>query len=243
MRSASIFHCLITLPRRLYTTCGVCLRKVDALIALLRFTKNDPAPKRLKTFKSLLKTAGKLRSIQVEFDIINKHFNADVNPNYLHQLHETKLKRTVEYSKRLESQRKSIEETTKPLKRRIQQLTKRQILDYLRSEEKKLEKRISRSIFREQELHFVRKDLKRLYLNLLLSGNKRKHLDKLLELLGSWHDHQIAFDHIIKAIYVGQLSESESAPIKKIKDDLINDKEHLYEKIVSFYALHMHNRH
>ena len=219
----------------------VSLKKTDALIALLRFNKNNPAPKKLRAFTSLFKAAGKLRSIQVEFDIINKHFKEDVNPNYLHQLHEMKVKRTEEYSKLLEKMPRSVKEASKPLKKKIEEITRRQILGYLHSEEKYLERRLSRSIFREQELHFVRKDLKRLYLNLLLCGHERKDLDNLVDLLGSWHDHQIAFDHVVKTIYTGQLTEPESEPIRNIKQQLINDKELLYVKTVSYYVANKEN--
>ncbi len=220
------------------------LKRVDALIALLQFNHNSPSKKKLEAFKSLFKTAGKLRSVQVEFDLINKYFKDNkLNPKYLHHVHEVKSEKLKEYSELLESGPKRLAEGIQSLKKKISQITKRQMLDYLRSEEKNLASLIERSIFREQELHFIRKKLKKLHLNLQISGHDRKQLDKLLDLLGYWHDHQIAYDHVIKALHVGRLSRSESAPIKKIKDDLVNDKENLYEKVVSFYTTNMQNKH
>jgi hypothetical protein len=61
----------------------------------------------------------------------------------------------------------------------------------------------------------------------------------MLELLGHWHDLQIAFDNVVKTIYTGHLTEPENEPIKKIRNDLIADKESSYEKIVAYYSSHM----
>jgi CHAD domain-containing protein len=218
------------------------LKRVDALIALLRFSHNSPPPKKLKAFKLLFKTAGKLRSVQVEFELINKYFKEHkLSPNYLNRLKEMEAERLKEYSKFLKYGHRALVKGIQPLKKKIREITKQQIVDYLRSEEKNLPERMERSIFRQQELHSIRKELKRLHLNLQLSGHKREKLDKLLDLLGCWHDHQIAYDNVVKILHVGRLSRSESTPIKKIKTDLINDKENLFEKVVSFYTTNMLN--
>lgn len=216
------------------------LKRVNALIALLRFNKEEPSAKKLRALKSLFKAAGRLRSIQVEFATISAYFRDDtMNPNYLHQLHEMKARRLRQYSRHIESAPRLLVDSMKTLKKSIGQVTKKQIYGYLRCGERSLARRLRRSIFREQELHFIRKDLKKFYLNLKLSGHEREQLEKLLDLLGEWHDRQIAFDHLLKAIYMGRLSAAESEPIRKIKYDLIHDKEDLYEKIVSYYTENM----
>jgi hypothetical protein len=61
----------------------------------------------------------------------------------------------------------------------------------------------------------------------------------MLDLLGTWHDYQIAFDHIVKTIHTGNLTAPESEPVKQIKYKLIADKEDTYEKIVAYYAEHI----
>jgi CHAD domain-containing protein len=214
------------------------LKRVDALIDLLKNTGHKLSAGKLKSFKTLFRIAGKLRAIQVEFNVINSHFTDDsFNTNYLHQLHEVKTKRLREYTKCLGSGiPRSLKEDTKLLKKRMEQLTRKNILRYLKAERKKLGKRLRRSIYREQDLHFIRKGLKRYYLNSKTAEYNNERIERMLDLLGAWHDHQIAFDHIVKTIYTGQLTEPESEPIKQIKYDLINDKERLYEKIVAYYA-------
>lgn len=213
------------------------LKRVDALIALLKYTGHRIPSNKLKSFKVLFRLAGKLRAIQVEFGVIKNRFAEDsVNTNYLHQLHELKVKRLKDYSKYLDSEvPRSLEGGIKLLKKKISLLTKKHILRYLSAEEKKLAKKLKRNIFREQELHFIRKELKRYYLNSKMAEYEDERIGKMQDLLGNWHDLQIAFDHVVKTIYIGQLTAPESEPIKKIKYDLITEKEGLYEKIVAYY--------
>jgi hypothetical protein len=220
------------------------LKRVDAMIALLKYTGYKIPSDKLKSFKVLFRLAGNLRAIQVEFGVIKNHFADDsVNMNYLHQLHEIKARRLRNYSKYLGSELpRHLKGGIKLLKKKISHLTKKHIARYLSAEEKKLSKRLKRNIFREQELHFIRKDLKRYYLNSKMVEHDDERIEKMLDLLGNWHDLQIAFDHVVKTIYTGQLTAPESEPIMKIKYNLITEKEGLYEKIVAYYAEGIRNQ-
>lgn len=219
------------------------LKRIDALLALLRFNGVKLPSKKIKAFRDLFKMAGKLRTKQVEFEIISKYFTDDsLNPTYLHQLHEEKAIRLEKYSKLLQKgPSKSLKNSIKTVKTAIDRITRKNILGYFATEEKRLSRRLSRSVFREQELHLIRKDLKRFYLNMKIADRQHENVERLLDLVGQWHDHQIAFDHVIKAIYTANLTERESDSIRKIKFGLIGDKEHLYEDIVSFYVKNMND--
>lgn len=220
------------------------LKRVDALVTLLRFNGIKLPQKTLKAFRSLFRVAGKLRTLQIEFDTINEYFTDDsLNPNYLHQLHEEKLKRLKAYSSFLnKGPSKRLRNSIAVLKKRVDHLPAKQILRYVHAEEKRLFKRLKRQVFREQQLHLIRKNLKRYYLNLKMAGQQNNFTETLLDLVGRWHDHQIAFDHVIRAIYTSNCTAAESEPIKKIKYRLIQDKENLYEKIVSFYVTNINHR-
>jgi hypothetical protein len=220
------------------------LKRVDALIALLTHSGRKIPARKLKAFRTLFRIAGKLRAKQVEFGIINNHFADDsVNMNYLHQLHESKAKRLSEYSKFLASDvPRPLKRGIELLKKNISHLTKKHVTRYLSTEETKLAKRLKRSIFREQKLHFIRKDLKRYYLNSKMADHQNERIEKMLDLLGNWHDYQIAFDHVVKTIYTGNLTAPESEPVKQIKYQLMTDKESYYEKIVAYYAEHFREK-
>lgn len=214
------------------------LKRIDALISLLDFSGLKLAPRNFKTIRSFFTVAGKLRSIQVEFDMVSNYFqNGTPNMDYLHQLHEKKKARLAKYSAFLnKGPSEKLHATLRILRKKIRSLTRRNIIDYLTREQKILSKRLMHSIFREEELHLIRKDLKRFYLNMRMAKYNNDDLAKLLDLLGTWHDHQIAFDHIVKSLHTGKLTESEKAPAVSIKYKLINEKEALFEKIVSFYV-------
>jgi hypothetical protein len=214
------------------------LKRIDALRALLRFSHVNVSRSEIKAFKSLFNIAGKLRSVQVEFDTIKKYFDDEsLNPNYLHELHEKKAKRLKKYVEFLEEgPSRSLKHGIKLLKKKVGKLTTKQISHYLQASKKSLSKKLRRSVFREQELHLIRKDVKRYYLNQKICSCADHNIEKLLDLLGVWHDHQITFDHVIKTIHTGRLAAAENESIIKIKYELISDKEALYEKIVSFYS-------
>lgn len=156
------------------------LKQVDALISLLRQTGSKIPKKESTPFKKLFRVAGKLRAIQVEFDIIKKYFSDNsFNTNYLHQLHEIKLKRLEKYSRYLQKGiPPSLKDAIRLLKKHVTQLTKKQIIRYLGKEEKKVGKRLKRSVFREQALHLMRKDLKRFYLNSKIAEHSNIELKK-----------------------------------------------------------------
>jgi hypothetical protein len=213
------------------------LKRADALIRLIRFSDRKLSARKLKAFRSFFRLAGKLRSAQVEFDLISEYFSEpSFNPTYLHQLHENKARWTKKYLAFIKKDsHKALEKAINHLKQSAKGITQKQIRQYLEAEEKRVSKRLKRNIFREQDLHNTRKDLKRYYLNLTLAKQHNEPVKKLLDLLGLWHDLQVAFDHLIKAIHTAGLNESENEPIQKIKSVLITDKENLYENIVSYY--------
>ncbi|NJM26169.1 MAG: CHAD domain-containing protein [Bacteroidia bacterium] len=221
------------------------LKRVDALIALLRFNDQKLSHRKLTTFRSLFKLAGKLRSVQVEYDIVGKYFgNNTSNPNYLHELHEKKVRRLKKYEALLEAGPPApLVRAIRLLKKTVDALTARHVRRYLNAEENVLARRLKQNVFREQRLHLIRKELKRYYLNLKIAERPNDAVEKLLELLGNWHDHQVAFDHVVKVIYDGHYTAAECEPVKQIKSGLIEKKEDFYEKIVSFYSIDMHSSH
>lgn len=217
------------------------LKRVDALIALLRFNGQKLSDRNLASIRSLFKLTGKLRSVQVEYVIISKYFgNNTFNPNYLHELHEKKVRRLKKYELFLEAGPPApLVRAIKRLEKSVDTLTAKTIRLYLKAEKNALARRLKKNVFREQRLHLIRKELKRYYLNLKIAGRPNDSVEKLLDLLDNWHDHQVAFDHVVKVIYTGRYTAAECAPAKQIKSDLAVKKEDLYELIVSFYSIDM----
>jgi hypothetical protein len=119
----------------------------------------------LKPFKIIFKTAGKLRTAQVELEIFRKYFSRQpVNSNYLRHLHEITTQRTQEYIKLLSKLLNGLKESISIVKGALKKLTRKKIKGYLKIEEKKIFRYINKNIFREQRLHIIRKKLKIFYL-------------------------------------------------------------------------------
>jgi hypothetical protein len=214
------------------------LKRVQAMIDVQRFGNKKLPSRKIRALTALFTMAGKLRSAQIEFDLISQHYNrAEFSSSYLRQLHENKVRLLEDYRKYLRAApSRQLEKAIKTLKQHVRDLSHKQLRNYFDAAQKRVAHRLRRSVFREQELHLIRKDLKRYYLNLRQANNQNIPLKNFLELLGMWHDRQRAFDHLVKAVYTGGFTAFEREPIEKIKEMLLVEKGQLYDRIASFYA-------
>lgn len=216
------------------------IKKINALHDLLTtVNKNAPVKKYFKPFNRLFKKAGKLRSIQVEFNLINSHFSENTNSNYLHELHEIKHERRIEFEEFIgDNLLNELNSAKKKIVPHLRKIRKRNIVRYFNGREREIIDLLKKKIFREQNLHLIRKDFKRFYLN--VKNITPYKIDtgwaKILDLMGEWHDRQIAFDQLIKAIYSSTLTSSELDRLQKIKSELLVEKNNLYEQVIAAYA-------
>lgn len=216
------------------------IKKINALLDLLTKVKKDfPAQKYSKPFNRLFKKAGKLRSIQVEFNLINSHFTENTNSNYLHELHEIKHERRIEFEEFIgDNLSKELNSAKKKIMRYLRKIRKRDIIRYFNTREREVMNLLKKKLFKEQCLHVIRKDFKQFYLN--IKNITPYKIDtgwaKILDLMGEWHDHQVAFDQLLKAIYSSELTTAEMERLQKIKSELLSEKNNLYEQVIAAYA-------
>lgn len=215
------------------------IKKVDALFDLVhRQNKNFKPRKYFRSFKTLFKRAGKLRALQVEFDLLNTYFKGSSNAGYLHLLHQAKHKVRVRFKDYIQSGiRKDIDKSARAFIPYLNKIRAKDLEHYFRQEERRLDTLLEKKLFKEQELHFIRKKLKRFYLNVTnISPYKfNKRLHTMIELLGAWHDHQVAHDKLMKALYSGHLNEPETNALREILLGIRHDRDALLERIVSTY--------
>jgi CHAD domain-containing protein len=216
------------------------IKKINALFDLLtKVRKRAPAKKYAKPFNRLFKKAGKLRSIQVEFNLINDHFTENTNSSYLHELHEIKHKRRIGLEEIIDGNLKEeLDDAKKNILPHLERVRKRDIIRYFNSRERDVIDLLKKKFFREQDMHVIRKNLKQFYLN--IKNITPYKIDagwaNILELMGEWHDRQVAFDQLTKAIYSSDLSTSEMDRLQKVKSEILTEKNNLYEQIVAGYA-------
>lgn len=214
------------------------IKKLNGVFALLQSMGISRTRARsFKPYLKIFKRSGKLRSAQIEFMIIERYFNGEGSVQYLYDIHQMKTEWLVRLECLLKAGfLKKLKRSRNEISRYIDKLSKKDLQRYLKQQERRLVKSLHRNIFREQHLHDVRKLLKGLYLNLKCGdiSSSSRWVD-LLRYLGDWHDVQIAFDHIMKAIYGGGLTNYDVTPLHGIKNKLYADKTVLFEKIVLEY--------
>jgi hypothetical protein len=140
------------------------LKRSQAFIDVIQFGNRAIPPRKLKALHELFTLAGRLRSVQIEYDLISDHFGqASFNVSYLHQLHEHKARCLRDYRAYLKAgPPRPLTKAVTLLKHQIRKLSRKEVINYLDTMRKRVAHRLKRSIFREQELHLIRKDLKRI---------------------------------------------------------------------------------
>jgi hypothetical protein len=215
------------------------IKRIEAFFHLLKWSSSRFAKaKYFKPFKLLFRNAGKLRSVQIDFDLINRHFINDNDVNYLHHLHESKIKRHKELHKLIKKGiRKDLRKDKKEIIRLVKKVSIHTLQSYFKKQEDYLSSLLQKNIFREERLHFIRKKLKRYYLNAksMKAFNISHHWDTLLEQLGEWHDHQVMVYQLMKAIQSGQLNSTEIKHLKQLKLTIQLKKNELFEHIILTY--------
>lgn len=217
------------------------IKKVKALFTLLRYSSsNFPANKYYRQFKTIFEKAGDIRTIQVEQELL-KQYISDSSDRYLDQLQ--KLVR--EKSKALENIVTSdtvvkLKRTKKGIFSFLDKVSEKHVKQFLKKKSRKLVEITEGKIFKEQYLHILRKKLKGFYFMA-----KMKYPDmtipepwnKLLELLGKWHDEQVAIEHLRKAIYSSRFGQDEINRLYKVKREIMENRETLSDQIVATFFL------
>ncbi|HEX5168382.1 MAG TPA: hypothetical protein VFW11_04370, partial [Cyclobacteriaceae bacterium] len=213
------------------------IKKIDALFDLTKsIEKKFSRQKHFRPFLKVFKQAGKLRSIQVEFNLINSHFSENTNSNYLHQLHEIKHQRRIAFENILHSNLlHQLELSKKQVIPFIRKIRRKDIVYYFNTRERKMIKFLDKKLFKEKNLHIVRTSLKRFYLNIknITPYKIESGWTNIINLMGEWHDRQVAFDQLLKAIYSSKLTNHEIDRLHKVKSELLIEKDNLYEQIVA----------
>lgn len=218
------------------------IKKVKALFTLLRYSNNNfPAHKYYRPFKAIFKKAGNIRTVQVEQEIL-KQYISDSSDCYLDELqkltHEQieALKRMVGSNivARLKSNKKEITLF-------LNKVTENRIKLFLKTNARKINKILEEGILKERKLHGIRKKLKSFYFVARTAYPDMIVPDpwnKLMELLGKWHDNQVAIEHLWKAIYSCRFHQDEVTRLYSVKREITENRENLFDQIVAtFYII------
>ena len=217
------------------------IKKTKALFTLIacansRFRKR----KYFKPFRKLFDISGDVRCVQVEQELLKKYLT-DEQDKYLDHLRHEEIEKSKALEELIQSKMiTKLKDKNRKILPFLDAVTEKDIKRFLKKDAKKLSSLTERKIFRERDLHVIRKRLKNFY---FIAKSAYSHIvipdpwNKLLELLGHWHDSQVSIEHLRKAIYVSSYNQSEIDRLYAVKQELIVDREKIFDQISSTYSL------
>jgi hypothetical protein len=217
------------------------IKKLKSLFTLLRKGNGSfPARRYYKPFKTIFEKAGEIRIIHVEQELL-KQYITDSSDRYLDQLQ----KLTHEKSERLRKMVNSdaiakLRSNKKEITPFLNQVTEKRVRHFLKTNAGKLHQLLKRGIFKDEDLHVIRKKLKSFYFIAKMTYKTitiPEPWNKLLELLGKWHDDKVAIEHLRKAIYSSRYSQDEVNRLYMVKREITENRENLFDQIVGTYFL------
>lgn len=214
------------------------IKMLSALFDLIKnCSKEFKHKKTFKPFKLIFRQAGKIRELQVEESLLEKHFSFNLLKEYKDYL---KKGLTGELEKFFSITNSTFSQKLKKKYRKMNLLltktSKRKVKRYMAKKRTKIEKLLHQNALKNKQIHSLRKRIKEYLYNQksLNYGKKNKLVSNkniLPELLGEWHDYQIIINHLQKAIDSGEINPNERDLLKKIKETFTFKSESLFNKI------------
>jgi CHAD domain-containing protein len=220
------------------------LKQVNALVRMLEASTHIKLKNHLKFIRRLFDHSGKLRTIQIEKDLIRSYGIRAEKSDYLNALEARQIRVQNKFEKLIRSGTdRKLKQNRKEILSILHQLSNKKIERYLNKEAVKMKRMVQEIISKEDKLHIVRKQLKTFLYNIKLKVDEKAtgNLSKFLELLGAWHDRQVAVAQLTQAIYVDDIDDSQIIRLSMIRHELTTDKEKLFDQILSMYQTHKAN--
>jgi CHAD domain-containing protein len=192
-RSINYFHAL-----------RIEIKKIKALFRLIDFSSRKfQWKKAIKPYRLIFDIAGKIRETQVESQLIKEYVsstNSKYKPILDQRLADFQIKFEILVKTNIQ---KRIATKYRLAEKAIESIQKDELSTYLKRAKRRIIRNLKRDPLIEADAHELRKQLKAYYYN-LISLKKTKHLEvistkkmeALQELLGKWHDQQVAFGHL-----------------------------------------------
>lgn len=198
------------------------IKKIDALFELINYcSKKFHRKENFSPYKIVFRQAGKVRELHMVNTMLKKYLHSDPLSGYSNYLKnilskERKIFFSITNNKLTEQLNKSYDDVTPLLKK----VNTKKGKHYIEKQEKKLQKMLVEKEVATNQLHNLRKLLKKIgYTRQLLkfpkqqSPNIKKNI--LPGLLGKWHDSQITTGYLKKANHYSAINQEEKNLLKK----------------------------
>lgn len=210
------------------------IKKLNAFFGLVNYCSKDfKHKKHFKPFKEIFRQAGKIRELQLEALMLNKYYPIESLKDYRNSL------------KNLQSQEQGIffsminKHFVAKLKKKykiiiplLSKINKKEANSYIEKKRNSIQKLLSKSSLKVQDVHEFRKQIKLLNFNrkslsLKEKSNSHSNQELLTNLLGKWHDCQVIINHL-KTMDTDTLNPKE---ISQLKTKISSRSELLFNKI------------
>lgn len=242
-KQASTIHLLLGQESKSFTADSfhqlrVEIKRVKALVDLIAFCSKKWNPKKtFKPFKVIFKLAGKVREIQLQLALLEEQPSFKSLVDCRKQL-KKKLKRALgKFFITADSEASS----TLRKKHRIiialfLQIGKKKRRRYMADKRQEINKMLHQNTVKKKQIHTFRKRLKVYDYNekIMKYPEQNKGIvarNKLMELLGHWHDYQVSILQIKKATRSCASDSNEIELLENIERTFISKRNVLFDQI------------
>jgi len=209
-RSSAISELLKKPPGRFsaedYHRLRVEIKKVRAVMTMpCDGVKKEKLKKLLKPARKLFKQAGKVRTVQLETSILKKYDPRHKLKLFLHQRQLQELKLKKEFSRVHHRKKDGLKKSLEIFLCKTKKIKKEDALAFLDREKKEITGIARYKKLEPAHVHELRKRIKKLYYNIKSLGMNKKGLgikngNRLLDVIGKWHDCELMSAHLAKDI-------------------------------------------
>ncbi|TDD76004.1 CHAD domain-containing protein [Flavobacterium caseinilyticum] len=242
-KQASTIHLLMDQESRSFTAdtfhqLRVEIKRVKALVDLIAFCSKKWNPKKtFKPFKVIFKQAGKVREIQLQLALLEEQpsFNSLKG---CRKHYKKKLKRALEKFFTVTNSGTSgkLRKKHRIIIARFLQIGKKKQRRYMAVKRQEIKKMLRQNTIKKKQIHTFRIRLKVYDYNekIMKYPEQNKGIaarNRLMELLGHWHDFQVSILQIKKATRNCASDSNEIELLENIKSTFISKRNVLYDQI------------
>ncbi|MDP4227867.1 MAG: CHAD domain-containing protein [Bacteroidota bacterium] len=213
------------------------IKKLKFLIDLIKFSDDQFKEKKiLRIFAQIFKYAGQVRDIHVELDVLKKYAKSDLFKKYENKLLAKKQRGEKKFflvTGQLDNV--MLKETFKELLLFSKSVTEDEVGNYLKKQRDIIEQHFKKESLQTEELHELRKTLKKLTYaeNVMDEKRSQKKIlqESLSDILGKWHDNLLVMEHLETALNSKKTTQEEMRFLKNIYLNLVFQNDN-YLKII-----------
>ncbi|ERM82317.1 hypothetical protein P872_18685 [Rhodonellum psychrophilum GCM71 = DSM 17998] len=214
------------------------IKKLNAFFEMVDFCVSGfKRGKKYKPFRLIFKQAGRVRELQVEEEMLSAFFMENSLQDYRLELSRA-LEKEKESFFSINDQKKQDLLQDKILKTIpfLKKINRKKMAAYMEFAWKKIEKILEQENLLSENLHFLRKRIKKLLYNRVLvsKGGGKKTVsitDDLSDMLGKWNDGQVILNRLEAAMNSGKIKPGELLQIENLKAQIMSNNAQMFDQI------------